>query len=81
MAERESEAFLCLRRSVGAVLYATDIARAYIAQHAPDIAERWYISFLESLLALEENPSGRPLAPENAAFPFDLHQFIFRSKT
>ena len=38
-------------------------ARDYIARHAKETADRWYFSFLEALLDLEENPQGRPLAP------------------
>lgn len=31
-------------------------ARAFIAKHAPEAAERWYFGFLEALLALEQSP-------------------------
>ena len=56
-------------------------ARDYIARHAKETADRWYFSFLEALLDLEENPQGRPLAPEDTDVPFTLREFIFRSKS
>lgn len=56
-------------------------ARDYIRQWAPETADRWYRSFLEALLRLEENPESRSLATENAEFPFELRQLLFRTKS
>lgn len=58
-----------------------DAAREYLRQFAPQTAERWYLSFLETLLQLETNPETWPLAPETAEFPFDLRQFLFRTRS
>jgi plasmid stabilization system protein ParE len=55
-------------------------ARAFIARHAPEAAERWYYGFLEALLALEENPRTWPVAEEGSDFSFELRQFLFRSR-
>jgi plasmid stabilization system protein ParE len=56
-------------------------ARDYIGRSSPETADRWYSNFLAALLRLEENPAARPFAPENAAFPFELRQFLFRTKS
>jgi plasmid stabilization system protein ParE len=56
-------------------------ARDYIRRSSPETADQWYRSFLEALLRLEENPELRSLAAENAAFPFELRQFLFRTKS
>jgi len=56
-------------------------ARDYIRQSAPETADRWFASFLDALLRLEENPESRSLAPENAEFPFELRQFLFRTRS
>jgi len=58
-----------------------DAARLHLRQHAPETAERWHIAFLESLLLLESDPLRWPLAPESSTFPFDLRQFLFRSRS
>lgn len=55
--------------------------RDYIRQSSPETADRWYSSFLKALLRLEENPQARSLAPENADFPFELRQFLFRTRS
>jgi plasmid stabilization system protein ParE len=56
-------------------------ARAYIAKHAPEAAERWYVGFLKALLDLEKNPTARPFAAENPDFPFELREFLYRSRS
>jgi plasmid stabilization system protein ParE len=56
-------------------------ARDFIRQSAPETAERWYRSFLDGLLSLEKNPESRSLAPESAEFPFEVRQFLFRTKS
>jgi plasmid stabilization system protein ParE len=56
-------------------------AREHLRQFAPETADRWYLSFLEALLQLEANPEIWPLAPETSEFPFDLRQFLFRTKS
>jgi len=58
-----------------------EAAREYLRQFAPETAERWYLSFLETLLQLETSPEIWPLAPESAEFPFDLRQFLFRTRS
>lgn len=56
-------------------------ARDYIRQSAPETADRWYFSFLEALLRLEQHPKAWPIAPESDEFPFELRQFLFRTKS
>src|SRR3954452_19005973 len=56
-------------------------ARRFIAQHAPEAAERWYFGFLKALLELEKKPESRPLAAENADFPFELREFLYRMRS
>lgn len=58
-----------------------DAARDFIRQSAPETADRWYLSALETLLQLEKNPQIWPLAPEDVEFTFDLRQFLFRTKS
>ena len=69
-------------------VYLTDRAQrdledacAYVAQYAPETAEKWRRSFLEALLILEQSPESRPLAPEDSAFPFQLRQYIHRTRS
>jgi plasmid stabilization system protein ParE len=56
-------------------------ARDYIRRSSPQTADRWYRSFLEALLRLEENPESCSHAPEDREFPFELRQFFFRTKS
>ena len=56
-------------------------ARTYIAKYAPETAERWCRGFLESLLILEKSPESWPLAPEDSEFPFQLRQYIYRTRS
>jgi plasmid stabilization system protein ParE len=56
-------------------------ARDYIRESAPEAAEHWYFGFLEALLRLEQNPEAWPIAPESGEFPFELRQFLFRTKS
>jgi plasmid stabilization system protein ParE len=58
-----------------------DEARGFIAKHAPEAAERWYVGFLKAVLELEKNPQAKPLAAENADFPFELREFHYRTKS
>ncbi len=55
-------------------------ARAFIAKHAPEAAERWYFGFLEALLSLEQSPRTWPVAEEDQSFPFELRQYLYRSR-
>jgi len=50
-------------------------------KRAPEAAERWCRGILAALLRLEQHPEVSPLAPENAAFDFDLRQFLVRTKS
>ncbi len=56
-------------------------ARDFVGQSAPETAERWFRAFLLALLRLEANPQSYSLAPETAKFPFELRQFLFRTKS
>jgi hypothetical protein len=56
-------------------------AREYLRQFAPETADRWYLSVVEALLALETNPASRAIAPEDSAFPFELRQLLIRTKS
>jgi plasmid stabilization system protein ParE len=58
-----------------------DNARAFIARHAPETAEKWYADFLTALLALETNPQAYPLAEESKEFLFELRQFLHRTRS
>lgn len=40
-------------------------------------ANRWYSSFVRTMLTLETNPERVPLAPESALFPYDVRQLNF----
>lgn len=58
-----------------------EVAREYLRSVAPDIAERWYRTLLDALRQLEGDPLSWPLAPESEKFPFELRQFLFRTKS
>jgi plasmid stabilization system protein ParE len=56
-------------------------ARDFIAQFAPETAERWYVDFLRALCSLEKNPHVHPVAAESKDLPFELRQFIYRTRS
>jgi plasmid stabilization system protein ParE len=56
-------------------------ARQYIANRAPEAADRWYFGFLEALLALESQPQTWALAAEDRDVPFELREFLYRTRS
>lgn len=56
-------------------------ARAYIARHAPETAERWYVEFLRALLKIGETPYSFSIAEESTEFPFELRQYFHRTRS
>lgn len=56
-------------------------ATAYIAQQVPETAERWFNGFIAALDTLAENPERCSLAPESDLFPYEIRQFLYRTKS
>lgn len=56
-------------------------ARTYIARYAPETAEKWYIEFLRALCELENHPETHPIAAESKDLPFELRQFLHRTRS
>lgn len=56
-------------------------ARRFIAQSAPETAQKWHTRFLEALKRLADNPEFCPLAPETTKVKYELRQFLFRTKS
>ena len=52
-------------------------AADWIAERAPETAERWFSGFVDALLTLRDNPYRCRLARETDAFPFELRQFLY----
>jgi len=51
-----------------------------LAQQAGETGIRWFHRLQETLQSLSELPHRCPLAPENAAFPFEVRQLIYGRK-
>jgi plasmid stabilization system protein ParE len=56
-------------------------ATAWIAQFAPETAERWCSGFLAALETLTENPMRCGFAPENSYVDYDIRQLVYRTKS
>jgi plasmid stabilization system protein ParE len=56
-------------------------ARTYIARYAPETAETWYVEFLKALCDLENHPETYPIAAEGEDLPFELRQFLYRTRS
>ena len=52
-------------------------ATDYIAEQAPNAAQRWHHGFIFALQSLRENPTRCSKARENERFPFDLYQLLY----
>ena len=52
-------------------------AANWIAETAPETAERWFNGFVQSILTLSSNPERCSLAAENKSFPFELRQLLY----
>lgn len=63
-----------LRRAESELNTAAD----WIAKQSPSAADRWFHQFVEALLSLEDDPQRCGLAPESAAVPHEVRQFVFR---
>lgn len=51
-----------------------------LAQDAGETGLRWFQKLKEALTSLSEFPHRCPLAPENAEFPFEVHQMLYGRK-
>jgi len=56
-------------------------ATDYIAQHAPEAAERWFDGFVAALAKLKQNPLIYGLAPESEQVEEEIRQIIYRTKS
>jgi plasmid stabilization system protein ParE len=52
-------------------------AHAWIAQHAPANAAKWYLKLFEAIDSLKSLPFRCSLAPESDAFQEEIRQFLF----
>ncbi len=56
-------------------------AADYIAQQAPETANRWFNGFVAALDTLRQNPASYGLAPESDYCSLEVRQFIYRTKS
>ncbi len=57
-----------------------DAAADWIAEYSPEAAARWFSSFVDVLLSLENNPQRCGFAPKNDASSYELRQLIYRPR-
>ena len=59
-----------------------EIEQAYlrIAAEAPETAARWYNGLLDAIQSLDSLPSRCGLAPENAAFEYEIRHLLYGRK-
>lgn len=50
-----------------------------LAQEAGDTGIRWFLALEDAIASLADFPKRCPLAPENAAFPFEVRQLLYGS--
>jgi plasmid stabilization system protein ParE len=48
-----------------------------LSQHAGDTGLRWFLALEGAIASLAEFPKRCPLAPESAAFPFEVCQLLY----
>lgn len=63
--------------SAEAELDAISILEWLLAQNAGDTGLRWFMAMDEAIASLRNFPERRPLAPENAHFPFEVRQLLY----
>ena len=56
-------------------------AADFIAQHAPETAERWFNGFITALESLRRDAAIYSRAPESAFCSIELRQFIYRTRS
>lgn len=54
-----------------------DEVYAWIAQHSPEQAERWYQGLFEQIEVLTSHPLRCPLAAENDKFPEEIREMLY----
>ncbi len=61
---------------------ATEIEQSYlrIAAEAPETAARWYNGLLDAIESLSAHPRRCALAPENAAFEYEIRHLLYGRK-
>jgi hypothetical protein len=47
-----------------------------LSEHAEETGTRWFVALQDAIASLAEFPGGCPLAPENAAFPFEVRRLL-----
>jgi plasmid stabilization system protein ParE len=52
----------------------------WIAERAPETAERWFAKFVSEIQSLSRSCSSRPLARENCRMPFELREMLFGNR-
>ena len=48
-----------------------------MSQHAGDTGVRWFLALQDAIASLQEFPKRCPLAPESAAFPFEVRHLLY----
>ncbi len=56
-------------------------ATDFIAERAPETAERWFEGFVAALETLRHNARIYSLAPESARCSIEVRQFLYRTKS
>ena len=51
-----------------------------LSEHARDTGMRWFLALQEAIASLAEFPERCPLAPEKAAFPFEVRHLLYGRK-
>jgi plasmid stabilization system protein ParE len=58
-----------------------NVAADWIAQRAPETAERWFQGFVAALETLRRDAAIYSLAPESDYCSIEVRQFVFRTKS
>ena len=48
-----------------------------LSEHAGGTGMRWFVGLQDAIASLAEFPMRCPLAPENAAFPFEVRSLLY----
>jgi plasmid stabilization system protein ParE len=48
-----------------------------LSQHAGDTGVRWFLALQDAIRSLADFPERCPLAPESAAFPFEIRHLLY----
>jgi hypothetical protein len=57
---------------------ADEILGWLLSEHAGDTGIRWFVALQDAIESLAEFPARCPLAPENAAFPFEIRSALWK---